>query len=75
MDPPEGKESEQNGLKISYKYFGRDFPPPSVFITPARSYVCSNNTAGGWEEIERGFATSGQLGFPIALMFVPGTMF
>ena len=31
------------------------------------AYVCSNSTAGGWEEIERGFATSGQLGFPIGL--------
>lgn len=31
------------------------------------AYVCSNGTAGGWEEIERGFATSGQLGFPIGV--------
>ena len=31
------------------------------------SYVCSNSTAGGWEEIERGFASTGQLGFPIAM--------
>jgi hypothetical protein len=29
------------------------------------AYVCSNSTAGGWEEIERGFASTGQLGFPI----------
>jgi len=33
------------------------------------AYVCSNQTAGGWEEIERGFATSGQLGFPIGLQW------
>jgi len=31
------------------------------------AYVCSNITAGGWEEIERGFASSGQLGFPVGL--------
>ena len=29
--------------------------------------MCSNSTAGGWEEIERGFASTGQLGFPIAM--------
>jgi hypothetical protein len=33
------------------------------------SYVCSNSTAGGWEEIERGFAFSGQLGFPMAMLW------
>ena len=31
------------------------------------SYVCSNTTAGGWEFIERNFASSGQLGFPVAV--------
>ena len=29
--------------------------------------ICTNNTAGGWEEIERGFAMKGELGFPVAL--------
>ena len=33
------------------------------------AYVCSNSTAGGWEEIERGFASTGQLGFPIGLAY------
>ena len=33
------------------------------------SYVCGNSTAGGWEEIERGFASTGQLGFPIAMLW------
>ena len=33
------------------------------------SYVCSNSTAGGWEFIERNFASSGQLGFPIAMVY------
>lgn len=33
------------------------------------AYVCSNSTAGGWEEIERGFASSGRLGFPIGMIY------
>ena len=33
------------------------------------AYVCSNSTAGGWEEIERGFASTGQLGFPMAMQY------
>ena len=33
------------------------------------AYVCSNSTAGGWEEIERGLASTGQLGFPVAMLF------
>jgi len=33
------------------------------------AYVCSNSTAGGWEEIERNFASTGQLGFPIGVVF------
>ena len=33
------------------------------------AYVCSNSTAGGWEFIEQNFATSGQLGFPIAMRY------
>lgn len=37
--------------------------PPSEW-----AYVCSNSTAGGWEEIERGFATTGQLGFPVGVV-------
>ena len=33
------------------------------------AYVCSNSTAGGWEEIERGLASTGQLGFPVAMIY------
>lgn len=33
------------------------------------AYVCSNSTAGGWEFIEGGLATSGQLGFPVAMRY------
>jgi hypothetical protein len=33
------------------------------------AYVCSNSTAGGWEEIERGLASTGQLGFPVGLVY------
>jgi hypothetical protein len=31
--------------------------------------VCSNSTAGGWEQIERGLASTGQLGFPVGLLY------
>ena len=33
------------------------------------SYVCGNATAGGWEFVERNFAGTGQLGFPIAMRY------
>ena len=33
------------------------------------SYVCSNITAGGWEEVEESFADSGQLGFPVGVVY------
>jgi hypothetical protein len=33
------------------------------------AYACSNDTAGGWEEVERGFAMTGQLGFPVSATY------
>lgn len=33
------------------------------------SYVCGNSTAGGWEFIEKNFASSGQLGFPVSMVY------
>jgi hypothetical protein len=38
------------------------------------AYICSNNTAGGWEFIEKNFASSGQLGFPVSMKLKDPTL-
>jgi len=78
MDIPElvFKDLKAAGLKndstmTEYNFYGAGRGGPCEHWErdgESWSYVCGNTTAGGWEFIERNFAASGQLGFPVAMV-------